>query len=51
MNNMSISCGYVTKKEFPNLTVAEMAKIADNRMYEAKAQYYEKRGIERRLNY
>ena len=51
VDKMSVSCGYVTKKEFPNLTIAEMAKIADNRMYEAKAQYYEKCGIKRRTNY
>lgn len=50
VNKISVSCGYVTKKEFPDMTVAEMAKIADDRMYEAKARYYEECGIKRRIH-
>ena len=49
VDSLSISCGYVTKKEFPNSTVSEMAKIADARMYEAKEQYYNERGGKRRV--
>lgn len=49
VDSLSISCGYVTKKEFPNSTVSEMAKKADARMYEAKEQYYNERGGKRRV--
>ena len=38
--SLSVSCGYVTKKEYPHTTIAEMARIADDRMYEAKAEHY-----------
>lgn len=45
---LSISVGYASKREFGKETVAEMSKIADSRMYKAKADYYSKRGIDRR---
>ena len=38
--SLSVSCGYVTKKEYTDTTIAEMARIADDRMYEAKAEHY-----------
>lgn len=47
VKSLSVSCGYVTKKEYPDFTVAEMAKIADERMYKAKAEHYKKLGITR----
>lgn len=47
VKSLSVSCGYVTKKEYPDFTVAEMAKIADDRMYKAKAEHYKKLGITR----
>ncbi|MGN0316552.1 MAG: GGDEF domain-containing protein [Lachnospira sp.] len=45
VKSLSVSCGYVTKKEYHDSTVAEMAQIADDRMYEAKAEYYRKIGV------
>lgn len=48
IKELSISTGYVTKREFPDMKVVDMAKIADKRMYEAKAQYYSSKGIDRR---
>lgn len=50
VHRLTVSCGCVTKKEFPNSTIAEMAKIADNRMYEEKERYYEENGCNRRKN-
>lgn len=48
INTISASVGYVTKKEFPNMTVRDMARIADERMYEKKMNYYKSKGIDRR---
>lgn len=48
VEQLSISCGYVSKKEFPDLPVTEMAKIADKRMYEAKSNFYRTIGVDRR---
>ena len=44
VRNLSVSCGYVTKKEYPLSTVSEMAKIADDRMYQEKAKHYREAG-------
>lgn len=51
VKKISVSCGYVTKKEYPDLTIAEMAKIADQRMYRAKAEHYKKNNCEMRINH
>ena len=48
VNALSVSCGYVTKREYPDLTVGEMEKEADKKMYEAKSRYYKESGIDRR---
>jgi GGDEF domain-containing protein len=45
---LSISCGYVQHKEFPDKQLAELAKIADLRMYEAKQAHYRTGGADRR---
>ncbi|MCR4843299.1 MAG: GGDEF domain-containing protein [Eubacterium sp.] len=45
---LSTSYGYVCSSEFPDSSVADLAKIADKRMYEAKARYYQLNGNERR---
>jgi diguanylate cyclase (GGDEF)-like protein len=45
---LSISSGYASKKEFPDMKVNELGKIADTRMYQAKENYYSQRGINRR---
>ncbi|MGN1090683.1 MAG: GGDEF domain-containing protein, partial [Huintestinicola sp.] len=45
VKSFSVSCGYVMKKEYPHLTVAQLAEIADDRMYKAKAEHYKKMGV------
>jgi len=44
VKNLAISCGYVTQKESNNMSVKQMAVLADRRMYEAKAEYYKNIG-------
>ncbi|MCQ2982783.1 MAG: diguanylate cyclase [Treponemataceae bacterium] len=48
VDSLAVSCGYVRKSEFPDATVAEMADIADERMYKEKAAYYQRKGVDRR---
>ena len=48
VNNLSLSCGYVEKREFPNMTLEEIIKVADKRMYIAKKEYYSHCGTDRR---
>lgn len=48
VDSLAISVGYVTVREFPDKTVLEVAKLADQRMYEAKRQYYAAKGVDRR---
>ena len=48
VSSLSLSVGYVAKHEFENETVVNMAKIADQRMYKAKSDYYSKKGVDRR---
>lgn len=48
---LSASCGCVRFSEFPDSSVIELAKIADERMYEAKARYYQENGKDRRRMY
>lgn len=38
--NVSVSCGYVRQNEFPDKSIGELAKIADERLYKAKEEYY-----------
>ena len=47
--SLSISYGYATGEEFPNLSLSEMAKIADKRMYSSKARFYADKGVDRRM--
>ena len=37
---LTASYGYVCLKEYPELSITELAKKADNKMYESKADYY-----------
>ena len=46
--SLSFSVGYAEKREFPNASVKELAKIADKRMYENKRNFYVGNGIDRR---
>lgn len=48
VKELSVSCGYVQKSEYPDLSVSELAKISDQRMYKAKSEYYKSKGIDRR---
>ena len=45
---LSISCGYVTSREFPSENLQELIRISDERMYAAKDEYYRKTGKQRR---
>lgn len=40
---LSISCGYVTRREARDMTLRQMAILADKRMYEAKDEFYHNR--------
>lgn len=48
VHGLTISCGYVSRIEDKTMPVREMAVLADQRMYEAKNEYYRRTGIERR---
>lgn len=45
---LSISIGVAERREFPVLTMTQLAKVADDRMYKAKAAYYLNKGVDRR---
>ncbi len=45
---LSLSWGCASFHENPELTLDELAKLAEHRMYEAKANYYKSKGIDRR---
>ena len=45
---LSTACGYVRASEFPNKSMTELAKLADERMYEAKSEHYRANGLDRR---
>ncbi|MFR9099548.1 MAG: hypothetical protein ACLVI9_07385 [Anaerostipes hadrus] len=42
MEEISISCGYVSSGERKWASMKEIANVADIRMYEEKAMYYKK---------
>ena len=46
---LSVSCGYVRVSGHEELSFEEIAKLADDRMYDAKSQYYNRMGISRRM--
>ena len=48
--SLSMSHGAVFASEFPDAGVQELIKIADERMYDAKAAYYQQTGHDRRQN-
>jgi GGDEF domain-containing protein len=47
---LSISLGFAAHADDEDLTIHELEKKADKEMYAAKAGYYEKSGIDRRLS-
>lgn len=40
IKGVSASCGYVSVREFPDIALEEMIRLADERMYIAKEKYY-----------
>lgn len=48
VSSLSLSVGYVTKHELKDETILDMAKIADERMYQAKTAHYAKMGVDRK---
>ena len=48
VKEISMSYGVVTKREFTAISPLEIAKLADERMYAAKEEYYSKKGIDRK---
>ena len=41
VEHMSISIGYASHREFPELSIEALCKAADKKMYEAKRDYYQ----------
>lgn len=48
VDGLSISYGWVSRKENPDASVRQLSAIAEQRMYEKKAAYYRKKGVDRR---
>lgn len=48
VEELFVSAGYVSKSEVMDSTINEIVKLADQRMYQAKSQYYINKGIDRR---
>lgn len=50
VKKLSVSIGSVCSNEMDNLTLNKMITIADQRMYDDKAAYYNRSGVDRRKN-
>lgn len=48
VDSLTISYGWISKKENPTLSVRQLGAIAEQRMYEAKDAHYKKSGLDRR---
>lgn len=48
VNNLSISMGAVSRRDFPDKNMLELADVADRKMYEAKERHYAEMGIDRK---
>ncbi|MBR3524868.1 MAG: sensor domain-containing diguanylate cyclase, partial [Lachnospiraceae bacterium] len=48
VNELSLSVGYSSYREFPEATMEQLIKTADERMYEQKRAYYQANGYDRR---
>lgn len=48
IDHMTISSGYVTWEEALNMTIHQIAVLADKRMYDNKTKYYQRKGFDRR---
>ncbi len=49
VETLSVSAGYASHSEFPDMTIEELGKNADKKMYEAKQEYYQKHDRRRRV--
>lgn len=48
VNNLSVSYGWTSKEENPELSVRQLGAIAEQRMYASKEAHYKKIGVDRR---
>ncbi len=48
VDELSISYGWISKHEQEGLSVRQLGAIAEQRMYDAKSEYYKKMGVDRR---
>lgn len=48
VSELKISAGYVCMGDVENNSIAEIVKLADQRMYKAKSAYYSAKGMDRR---
>ncbi len=48
VSSLSLSVGYVERRDSKDKTILDIAKIADERMYQAKTAYYAKKGVDRK---
>ncbi|MBR4724919.1 MAG: GGDEF domain-containing protein, partial [Lachnospiraceae bacterium] len=46
--DLEVSCGYVSARDYADLSVEELSKLADSEMYKDKEDYYLKNRIDRR---
>jgi len=48
VNSLSVSYGWISKDEMPEASTRQLGAIAEKRMYDAKMEYYQTKGIDRR---
>ena len=48
IDSVSISCGYVVRRDNPEMDIEQIEKMADKNMYLAKRLHYSTRGVDRR---
>ncbi|MDO4965886.1 MAG: sensor domain-containing diguanylate cyclase [Lachnospiraceae bacterium] len=48
VESLSISYGWISKEEEPEFSVRQLGAVAEQRMYEAKADHYKQVGVDRR---
>lgn len=48
LNELYISMGYAPSWEYPGVSILELAKISEERMYNDKNDFYRRKGIDRR---
>lgn len=47
VDRLNLSCGIVSVEELQNPSITSLAKIADERMYASKEEFYSRKGIDR----